>query len=338
MAERASLKRSYSVVNQRGALLALLFCAACGGTQDNQTVETEKLTVPIIWQSSPHAEELVSMSIIDGPPVNIMQSTAEGLNIFDVDGVKRTEQPGPYTPAHLGTGTTVTVQGTELVIVPGTTLRNDGLAIFSFAEGLIAPVEIPLDAEISGEILGLCASASALDGGLLRLAYWTSLQPAVLRYGTVSLDGTDFVFDESSSETFDKYLTACALTGDATLAGGGFGLSLVKNSDDALVIDLPDVPEGVGLIPMNEGFLGVAKGSGGALYAVNEGGVFGEVIFRDALSVPAPERIGLVALSDSQAVGSLPNGFLAVESLTSVNPPQIIYVDANGIYNQLSAE
>ena len=340
MAEPASLKRMNQIVNQRAALGAILFLASCGGSEEAQVNSApDSITTPIVWQTNTFTEDLSALAVSpSGSAVFLFAFENAGLSLVDIDGSPVSE-PAPYRTNGAGTGVSTVIEGANLTLFPGISRNADKLVVFVHGEGLVAPIEIELEAEIAGSVEGVCATQSATDGAILDLAYWTTLDRETLYKGTVSAEGSNLLYEPTGNQVFERYLTSCALTSNGTVAGGGFGVQFVASdaslSDEANIVAVPGVPVSLSAVSQGGEMFSAMALSGGRVFIANDAGNFSELEFGDALSSDSPETAGLVAFSERTDIPGFANGFLAVESHKSGEDNQLVLTDYMALIDQL---
>ena len=340
MAERASLMRKNGIVNQGAAIGLILFLTGCSGNDEanEATPSTAAIEAPIIWQTGELEENLSAFAVAnEGSAEFLVGFENGGLQLIDFDGAPVSE-PGPYRTGSLGSGTLATIQGADLVLFPGASRNADNLVLFVYGDGLQAPIEIGLDAEVAGTIQGTCANPADYDGAILNVAYWTDLDSSTLIRGRVRAEGENLIYEPIDRIGFEKYLTSCDLVSGAVVAGGGFGLEIRDAENTPISIALTDVPVKASGIMEGDVIQVAASLSGGDVVIADSTGASAEVFFRAGLSSETPETVGHLVLSDLGTEDSFPNGFLAVESQNSAGPPQLIFVDRVDLFDQLAAE
>lgn len=336
MTERGSLKRQIRIVNQGAAIGLILFSAACSGGDDKDVSEApSSLKSPIIWQTGMFDNNFSGLATVDsGTPRFLIASEGGGIRIYDADGVSLTES-GPYKTTAVGTGALTDIDGAELMIFPALSRNSDKLVTYVYGQGMLAPTEIELNAEIAGQIKGMCAAPADYTDAILNVAYWTDIDPTTLVRGRIRNEGLNLVYDEVDRLTFDKYLTSCDMDGDTVAAGGGFGLEFRNGENDAIPVDIPGVPTQMSVLKSNDGLLAAASFSGGQVYIANGEGQYSKVDFVPGLSTEVPDEAVHLTLSENASLGSFPDGFLAIESRREGAPTQIIYVDSKELADQL---
>lgn len=337
MAERASLMRKNGIVNQSAAFILILFSAACGGKDEppKAAPSTDLLSAPIIWQTGALKGNLSALAMADdGAPRFLTAFEAGGLQLINFDGGE-VSQPGPYTSASLGSGARANFQGAELVVFPGIARSGDQIVAYVYGEGLMAPFEIALEGDIAGAIEGMCAAPANYDAAIANIAYWTDIDDTTLVRGRIRAEGENLVYEEIDELQFPKYLTACDLTDDKVVAGGGFGLEIRNRENNLTSIGLPDVPVDVTAVSEGSDLQIAAALSGGRVFVANETGPAVEVDFEASLSSQAPEKVAHVILSKITGEASFPNGFLAVESRVAGADTQLVFVDRQDLFSRL---
>ena len=337
MAERASLKRWNRNVNQAVAMSAILFIASCGSDSDPPAVTgPSSVTAPIIWQTGALNSDLSALALAeDGAPYFLVAYEDGGVQLMNFDGAPLSEM-GPNRTASVGSGATVRVEDSSLVVYPGASRNNDGLVVFVYGEGMRAPFEVELTSDFDGSIEGVCAGASTEEGSALDIAYWTNLDNSTLVTGKVVINGADLVYEETERLSYDKYITSCDIHASVVVAGGGFGLMIHENDGQPVFVDITGVPTELAAFRTDDVVQVAMNYSGGQTYIANNLGAFSRVEFRAGLSSEAPETAVHLEMSDIGSEASFPYGFLAVESRKERGDTQLIFVDRVELFAQLS--
>ena len=344
MAERASLKRQIKLVNQVAAFTALFLLASCGGNEEEEvkTVTPTReatLSAPIVWQTSVFEDGLTGFAISETSPLSLMLALDDnGLQLIDSDGAPLHPQRAPYIASALTAVKPNNEADSNLRLFFGVDKRKEQVSVYMFEDGMEAPADpvafLDGDPIISDRVGGICSANSISDEHVAKLAYWNTIENTVLVVGEVKLENNEFSFVETNRIPHDKYITSCSLDGNLVATGGGFGVMFNPGSSDAVLVDTPDVP--VALSALSEGTAGIAAMvlSNGEAMLVDSEGKGGLLEFDSALRAEVPKSVEDISLSRSSQIGSLPNGFLALESNTT-GGSQIIFVDLKKLIDQL---
>lgn len=334
MAERGSLMRKNELVNRGAAITALFLLTSCGGEEQKvEEISVQSVISPIVWQTPIFDDEISSFSVSDENPVNILVAKKnKGIELINVDGAELAEI-GPHFASDLGAGVYADFGDTSLRLFPGIDEKTGNLTIYAYGDGLKAPIELALSPGVDGFVDGLCATKGSGEE-LMKVGYWTELDNSTLVLGSITSKNGDLGFSETGRVRNEKYLTSCALDNDLVVMGGGFGLSFKSGAEDSILIDLPGVPVSMAALSSFRNGLAAVTLSGGTVMLSDTEGHAVDVEFQAGLSSPAPEAAGELSLSTVGTVGSLPDGFLAIESQTQ-NGTQIIYVDLKNLTDQL---
>ncbi|MAP95077.1 MAG: hypothetical protein CMK07_09015 [Ponticaulis sp.] len=325
-------------VNQAAAFGLILFLSACGGGEEEKPTSpvSSALSAPIIWQSEPLKENLGALSVTDqGEPQFLVGYESGGLELVSFDGVSLTE-PGPYRTTSLGNGTLVDVDGAELFLFPGISRSGSEIVVFVYSPGLPAPLEIELEADVSGTIEGICASASTSSPDTVNVGYWTDLDSQSLSVGTIKSEGENLIYEPSESLRFDKYVKSCAMVGDTKIAAGGFGIS-IHGDGEPVLMSLSGVPVHMTGLLQDDALRLAMSYSGGEVYVANEEGKYAKLDIQASLSSEAPDEVKNIVMSGLSTEASFPNGFLAIEGRADGGDSRILYLDQNDIFSQLDA-
>jgi hypothetical protein len=335
MAERGSLMRMKELVNRGAAIAALFLLTSCGGEEQKvEEISVQRVSSPIVWQTPIFDEEISSFSVSDENPVLILLAKkSKGIDLINVDGAEITET-GPHFASDLGSGVYADFGDTSLRLFPGIDEKTGNLTVYAYGSGLKAPIELALSPGVDAYVKGLCATKGDNESELMKIGYWTELDNSTLVLGSVSSTDGELSFSETGRIRNEKYLTSCALDEDLVATGGGFGLSFKSGDEEAVTIDLPGVPVSMAaLADIKDGMAAVTLSGGKVMLSDTKGNAV-DVVFEAGLSSPVPDAAGDLSLSRAGTVGSLPDGFLAVESQTSKGS-QIIYVDLKNLTDQL---
>ena len=236
----------------------------------------------------------------------------------------------------MGSGVQASIAGADLMLFPGVSRTSDKLVVFLHGAGLPAPFEVELTDEIEGFIEGVCASSADHDAAVMNTAYWTDVDNSTLVRGRVRAEGENLIYEETGRLTFDKYLTGCDLMGDGVVVGGGFGLEIRDDKNEATAIKLTDVPIMVTGLKSDDMYQIAVATSGGKVFAANGAGDVSEVVLESSLSAAAPDKVSKLVLSDRSGEASFENGFLALENSQPGADTQLVFVDRLNLFRQLS--
>ena len=337
MAERASLKRTYSLVNRVAAFSTFFILASCGsGSEKSEVSSTKNINVPIVWQTSDLPESLSGFSISDEAPVQILIGIGGEVRLIDVDGAP-VAQNGPYGAAAFGSGVEATIEDAQLRMFPAISASNDELTLYTYGAGLVAPIELELNPGLDDKIKGLCAAPANDGSALLQTAHWTALDPATLVLGEIRNEDGTISYQRGATIPYEKYITSCDIDGDYVATGGGFGLAIQKVGEEPTMINAPGVPTHVALQAEEESAFAIMTLSGGKVMASNLDGQMASINFAPGLSSHPLEEAGALAISSVGTVGGLPNGFVAIENQKGEST-QIIYSDLGLIKDALSSD
>ena len=340
MAERASLMRKNGIVNQAAAISLILFLASCGGKEEPTRVKasSDAVSAPIIWQTGALKENLSALSTAnDGSSRFLMGFESGGLQMVSFDGADVSE-PGPYKTESLGSGTMADFQGAQLAVFPGVSRNADKIVVYVYGEGLVAPFEVELAADIEGAIEGVCSASADYDAATAIIAYWTDLDNSTLVRGRIRVDGENLIYEKIDELSFSKYLTSCDLEGSYVVAGGGFGLDIRDAENKSTLVSLPDVPVDISALETDSNLQIATALSGGRVFVADASGNASRIAFEEGLSSQAPEKVAHVLLSDATSEASFPNGFLAVESRIIGQDTQLVFVDRQDLYRSFKAD
>ena len=339
MAERASLKRPKTLVNLVPAFVSIFLLSGClGEDKSNEPVTIKNITSPIIWQTSVFDEKTDGFALSAEPPLQLMLVLERsGLHVIDIDGANVSEKSAPFFPVSISNGVNADFDGAELKLFFGADEKSDGISAFAFGDGLLNPNRVQIQSGVTTPIAGVCASPSDTDGTIARIGFWTQLDNTSLVVGELRTNpDSELQFIETERVRHEKYLTSCALDKQTIVTGGGFGVQIKTGNEEPTVLNIPGVPVSLStLADGDESFVAMTL-SGGKVYIADSRSHVGALTFKAGLSTKVPESAGTVALSGSGVVGSLPNGFLAVESILP-SGTQIIYVDLENLKTQLKS-
>lgn len=315
--------------------------AACGqGDKDaDQTPAQATLEVPLVWQTPLLRDDLSSFAIVEERPFRLIVAfEGNGVALIDEDGAAVGSE-GPYLVESVGTGVTTVIDGATLTLFPGIE-RNDGrLGLYAAGKGLVAPVEIGVEGAGLERLTGVCAANVEGGNALVRIGYFSSLSPATLVEGTIRSVDNVFRFERSGETVFDKDITACDISGETTVVGGRFGLSFIKNGVAGETLDTSDVPVSVAADTSPGGTpYAVMTYSNGSTHLAKRNGTIAPLAYREALSAKSPARVGHLAIATTNVIGSLGDGFLALESERGDEGSQILYADLAAIRDAVDAE
>ncbi len=337
MAERASLKRKNSIVNQRAAFGAILFLAACGGNEEVPVNQgPDSVSTPVVWQTERFDTGLTTLSVSpSGEAVFLVGLENEGLKFTNIDGTAISEA-APYRNGISSTGVTAQIDGTYLVLFPGVSRNSNQIVVVVHGDDLLAPIEVELDVDVTGSVEGVCASRSQGDGSIMNIGYWTSVDPTSLYTGSVGAEGTNFTFTPGDIESYEQDLTGCALTDRATIASGRFGIDIRSEGSDPVLIDMPGVPTSVSAISDGNDTNVAMAMSGGEVYVANSEGNFSRVEFAAGLSATGPENVRYLVMTQRADIPGFSSGFLAMDARGADRTSQIVIADYEDLFRQLS--
>lgn len=336
MAERASLKRQIDLVNRGAALTALFLLASCSDNTSKKPdpVQKSDISAPIIWQTPRFEDNLNGFAISDMVPVRFLVASASaGISITDADGTPLGE-PGSYTASELGQGISADFGGATLRLFPGIDERSGALVLYAHGDGLLAPNDVAVSGIPTSGVAGLCSGPASVGDGLGRLAYWTTLDNSKLIIGNIVLEDNQLTFRETASIKAAKYITSCGIDRDFVVLGGGFGLTLQAGNEEDVLVDTPAIPLSISVKAIASGGLAFAALSSNEVFIFDAEGKNARIQIQPGLSSQPPETIGQIAITSNGTVGSLPNGFLAIESELR-SGSQILFLDLKTISDQL---
>ena len=321
--KRWPLVADRSLVNA-GAASLLIFLAACGGpapapSEGDASTAPEAdtgeagtiMSLPAVWSTSALDGPVADVALAGGAS-SLMAVAYErrGLEVFNLEAERVADIVG-FAIEDLANGHYVEIDGAGLTIFPGLT-REGEIKAYVYGDGLSTPAEIDLPIVEEGRIEGICSTrARGQDGDILRLGYWTAMDPQQLTIGVISIDAGEFAWREVSESEAGTQIGACSLEGDLAFSDPGTA------ARGALV--RPGV--------MSQ----VALSQAGELTAGRAGEPLSPLALRDGITVRVPVKPTAMAALGSPFGGGYPGGVIVVAGETDPGTYQAVFVDAGAL-------
>ena len=224
MFKRPRLRATSPLVNASFALALLFVTSGCGegppapaetGEEAPEPAPTapldEALSLPAVWNTSALDGPVASLGIAGKLGSTIAVGFEDGgLQLFNFDGDRITDKAN-LGVRDLGDGRYMLLAGAPVTLFPG--IDQSG-GLFAYIHGGDLPEPLPLDLETRnmGEAAGLCSAPPLVDSdGVLRLAFWTKVEPRKLISGRLVEVGEELVYLLDEPVTADKPISACVL-------------------------------------------------------------------------------------------------------------------------------
>lgn len=310
--KRWRLVATSPVVNA-GLGLALLFTAAACSKKADAPEEaapapeiTSGLELPAVWATRPLEGEVASVALSGGlGGLLAVAYDRGGLQLFNMEG-EIVGEPANFRISALASGHSVNIDGSSVTVFPAVT-RDGKVKAYIYGEGLLAPAQVDLPVPDDRLVAGIC-SGEMRSGGLMRVAYWTSVNNRVLQTGIVDTENGEFTWNSDESTFTDFPIKSCAYTSDTLVASprAKSAASLNRGGYDALL----SIEEGKGLH-----------------VSTDFGMTSAEVRIRDGITVTAPDTPDAMAAMGSMMSGGYPGGVIVLAGETAPGRHQAVFVD-----------
>ncbi|MEM6534443.1 MAG: hypothetical protein AAF613_02285 [Pseudomonadota bacterium] len=224
MFKRPRLRATSRLVNASFALALLFVSSGCGQSPSSppQAAETapeaspsvpveEGLILPAVWNTSELEGPVASLGIAGMLGSTIAVGFEDGgLQLFNFDGDRVTDK-ADLGVQEIGDGRYMLLAGAPVTLFPGID-QNGGL--FAYIHGGDLPEPLPLDLKTReiGDAAGLCSAPPSVDSdGVMRLAFWTKIEPRKLMSGRLVEVGEELVYLLDDPVMADKPISACVL-------------------------------------------------------------------------------------------------------------------------------
>ncbi len=327
MFKRPRLSTRNGLVNALPMLALLFIASACGGpsqsadetapniaeitTPDQPEAETG-LSLPAVWSTRDLGAPLRSVGIA-GELGSTIAATYEdgGLQLFDFEGERITEK-ADLNAAQVANGRYLLLSGTAVTVFPG--IDQDGdLKAYIHGGEMAAPIAYDLDSGEDTAIAGLCSAAPAVESdGVLRLAFWTEIDPTKLISGRLVQVAEELVFLPDEPVTADRPIKSCELAGTgATVTAAPIRASTLLNRRGKTVSLLLDTSGGFTVTTADE--------------------TNAPLVIRDGISVTMPVLpIDMAGTGDTRG-GGYPGGVVVVAGEIPDGSHRLVFIDPSAL-------
>ena len=320
MFKRPRLRPVCPLVNV-GLAASFIFISACSGdpepiapetqvepTANSSVIEQNPARLQAVWNTSSLSSPIRDLGLSGGNNP-VLASVLDGgqLQLFDLDGVQLTE-PTDVGITAIGDGFPTTLNELAITMFPG--IGPDGsVNMYLYSQVIGTPVAVDLIPEANAA--GLCVGASASDGALAEIAYWSPEAPSRLITGHVSVVDDELQWTAGETKETGKPPSACRIGGGVyDWTDTGTDLAVIKNgtAEKHLVLSQSGVHEFVD--------------------GVNDS----PITIRDGISVQVPEPIiAMSALSDVQ-FGGYPQGVIIVGGPVN-GAPKLVFIEPIALFD-----
>jgi len=294
----------------------LLFGAAACSRQEKAPVAPPQaapiaagLELPAVWSTRPLSGAVsdVAMSTGGGAVLAVAYDRG-GLEFFNMEG-ERIGEPALFRLKAIADGRSTTIGDAPITLFPGVTEAGE-LKGYLYSPGLMAPTQIDLPITEDRAVQGLCTGDAGTQG-LIRIAYWTVLNPMELTTGLLTETNGDLAWTPEAASPSSILVSSCVFAGGQLVSSAASDSAPLTRGAYSALLSLEDGK------PIQ--------------ISTDYGLTTTDIAVRDGITIEAPRNPTAITALGTLPAGGYPGGVVVVAGETAAGEYQVVFIDPSEI-------
>lgn len=302
-------------VNAAAGAILLFGMAACSRKEKEPEAPPQAaavaagLELPAIWSTRPLSGPVGDVGIsTGGGAVLAVAYDRGGLEFFNMEG-ERIGEPALFRLKALADGRSTTIGESPLTLFPGVT-EEGALKGYIYSPGLVAPTQIDLPINEPRLVAGLC-TGDAGTLGLMRIAYWTVVNPMELTTGLLTETNGDLAWKPEATTPSTIEIKSCVFAGGQLISSGAADAAPLTRGELSALLSLEE---------------------GQPLRISTDYGMTNtDIAVRDGITIEAPRNPTAITALGTLPAGGYPGGVVVVAGENKAGEHQVVFIDPSVI-------